>query len=499
MPPDQFIGKNLKDLFPSQIAEQTVFALERALSTRHVHAFEYGMPPGEEIQFFEARVAPVTSESAIIMIRDISQRRWVETEREKLINELEDRNTESEALRESMAIIVETLDESKTVSLILEQLEKVIPYDSASVQLLKNDMLEVVSTSKLANPDTHVGLRFKVDENEPSYPLFAGQATHILLKDAPPSEATPETQALHKDIRSWLAVPLKVKGSIIGIIALDGHQIDQFTQKDIDLALTYANQVAISLENARLFSEVQNELTERKKLIHELEGKNAELERFTYTVSHDLKSPIITIRGFLGFLEQDALNGNLPRLQGDIKRIADATEKMQKLLNDLLELSRVGRLVNQSAMTPFNQIVSEALELVQGQMQATHTQVQVQEGMDSVYVDHPRIVEVMQNLLDNAAKFTDGDSYIEVGQQGMEDGMPVFFVRDHGIGIPAVHHERIFGLFNKLDAYSEGTGIGLAIVKRIIETHKGRIWVESEPKKGSTFLFTLPANPNPES
>ena len=87
MPPDQFIGKNLKDLFPPLIAEQTVFALERALSTKHVHAFEYGMPPGEEIQFFEARVAPVTSESAIIMIRDISQRKWVETEREKLINE----------------------------------------------------------------------------------------------------------------------------------------------------------------------------------------------------------------------------------------------------------------------------------------------------------------------------------------------------------------------------------------------------------------------------
>ena len=498
MPPDQFIGKNLKDLFPSQIAEQTVFALERALSTKHVHAFEYGMPPGEEIQFFEARVAPVTSESAIIMIRDISQRRWVETEREKLINELEDRNTESEALRESMAIIVETLDESKTVSLILEQLEKVIPYDSASVQLLKNDMLEVVSTSRLEDPDTHVGLRFKVDENEPSYPLFTGQASYVLIRgETLPS--TPEVDLLHKDIRSWLAVPLKVKGFIIGIIALDGHQIDQFSQKDIDLALIYANQVAISLENARLFSEVQNELTERKKLIHELEGKNAELERFTYTVSHDLKSPIITIRGFLGFLEQDAMSGNLPRLQGDIKRIADATEKMQSLLNDLLELSRVGRLVNQSTITPFNQIVSEALELVQGQMQATSTQVQVQEGMASVYVDHQRIVEVMQNLLDNAAKFTEVGSLIEVGQQGMEDGMPVFFVRDHGIGIPLHHHERIFGLFNKLDASSEGTGIGLAIVKRIIEVHKGRIWVESEPEKGSTFFFTLPSEPNTES
>jgi two-component system, chemotaxis family, sensor kinase Cph1 len=108
-------------------------------------------------------------------------------------------------------------------------------------------------------------------------------------------------------------------------------------------------------------------------------------------------------------------------------------------------------------------------------------------------------VEAMQNLLDNAAKFTVDDPRIEVGQQGMEDGKPVFFVRDHGIGIAPDHHERIFGLFNKLDATSEGTGIGLAIVKRIIEVHKGRIWVESEPNKGATFFFTLPSEPNSES
>lgn len=494
MPPDQFIGKNLKDLFPPLIAEQTVFALERALSTRQVHAFEYGMPPGEEIQFFEARVAPVTSESAIIMIRDISQRKWVETEREKLINELEEKNAESEALRDGMAIIVETLDESRTVSLILDQLEKVIPYDSASVQLLKNDMLEVVSTSKIENPETHVGLRFAVNEQEPSYPLFVGQASYIMVDDIQ-SLSLSYLSPLHKDIRSWLAVPLKVKGNIIGIIALDGHRVNQFTEKDLELILTYANQVAIALENARLFSEVQKELVERQRLIEELEVKNAELERFTYTVSHDLKSPVITIRGFLGFLEQDALSGNVKRLKGDIKRISDATEKMQTLLNELLDLSRVGRLVNPPTIVSFNEIVSDALELVDGRIQARHVKVQVQDGLPSVYVDRSRIVEVMQNLLDNAAKFTGEGTVIEVGQQGTEGSFPVFYVRDQGIGIPAVHQERIFGLFNKLDADSEGTGIGLALVKRIIEIHKGRIWVQSEPKNGATFFFTLPTGP----
>jgi PAS domain S-box-containing protein len=493
MEPHEFIGKNIQNLFPPAIAQQTMFALERALLTQQVHAFEYGLPPGEEIQFFEARVAPVTSESAIIMVRDISQRKWVETEREKLINELEEKNAESETLRESMSIIVETLDETRAVSLILEQLERVIPFDSASVHLLKDGMLEIVSTRRLEPMEKHIGRKFQVDENEPSYPLLTGQAEYILLEDAQAHPAFSPENDPH--ILSWLTIPLRVKGQIIGIIALDGHQVGQFTQKHAKLATTYANQVAIALENARLFSEVQNELTERKRLIAELEVKNAELERFTYTVSHDLKSPIITIRGFLGFLEQDALAGNTNRLRGDIKRISDATEKMQTLLNELLDLSRIGRLVNPPRLVSFNDIVAEALELVQGRLQASHVQVHVQENMGSVYVDSPRVVEALQNLLDNAAKFTGDAPRVDIGQLGMEGGMPVFFVRDNGVGIDPTHHERIFGLFNKLDVDSDGTGIGLALVKRIIEVHKGRIWVQSEPKKGSTFFFTLPTGP----
>jgi PAS domain S-box-containing protein len=500
MEPHEFIGRNIKDMFPAGILQQTMFALERALSSGQVHAFEYGMPPGEEIQFFEARVAPVTSESAIIMVRDISQRKWVETEREKLIKELEDKNAESETLRESMAIIVETLDETRAVSLILEQLEKVIPYDSASVQLLRADVLEIVSIRRLDPPEEHIGRKFEVSLDEPSYPLIVGQAPYILVEDVQVSMPTfKKGDRPNPHIRSWLAIPLKVKGNVIGIIVLDGHSVSQFSEKDAELAVTYANQVAIALENARLFSEVQKELVARKGLIQELEEKNAELERFTYTVSHDLKSPIITIRGFLGFLEQDALTGNLPRLRGDVKRISDATDKMQTLLNELLDLSRIGRLVNPPKLVPFNEIVYDALDLVQGRIQTSRVQVHIQEDMDAVYVDRQRMVEVVQNLIDNASKFVSENPRIEIGQLGQEGSMLIFYIRDNGIGIPSIHHERIFGLFNKLEADSEGTGVGLALVRRIIEIHNGRIWVNSEPGKGATFYFTLPSAEAPSA
>ena len=238
-------------------------------------------------------------------------------------------------------------------------------------------------------------------------------------------------------------------------------------------------------------------LGEREKLISELELKNAELERFSYTASHDLKSPLITIKGFLGFLREDAKHGNLKRLEADIQRISDAADKMQRLLNDLLELSRIGRSVNQPEAIDLNNMISEVVELLHGRIQggAVPIRVNVEENLPQVYGDRARLLEVWQNLIDNAAKFmgSQPEPQIEIGRAGIaKDGLPVFFVRDNGMGIDPKFKDRIFGLFDKLDARSEGTGIGLALIKRIIEFHGGRIWVESELGKGSTFYFTLP-------
>jgi len=248
------------------------------------------------------------------------------------------------------------------------------------------------------------------------------------------------------------------------------------------------------------FARAQRELNERKrveaereKIIKELEAKNGELERFTYTVSHDLKSPLITIGGFLGLLEVDAESGNTEKFKGDLQRIKEATEKMQRLLNELLELSRIGRLINPPSNTPFAKIVEDALSLTRGRLMAGHIKVEIEKDLPVVSGDRQRLVEVMQNLIDNAAKFM-GDQptpRIEIGMR-KEGTQQVLFVKDNGIGIDASYHERIFGLFDKLDPKSDGTGVGLALAKRIVEVHGGRIWVESEGKgRGSMFCFIL--------
>ena len=249
------------------------------------------------------------------------------------------------------------------------------------------------------------------------------------------------------------------------------------------------------------FAKAQSEINERtrveaerEKIIYELEAKNAELERFTYTVSHDLKSPLITISGFVGLLETDAKSGNTAKFKSDLQRIQEAVEKMRRLLDELLELSRIGRLVNPPSDTSFKIITEEALSLTRGRLMAGHIKVNVEKDLPTVIGDRPRLVEVMQNLVDNSAKFM-GDQptpQIDIGVY-KKNGQHIFFVRDNGMGIQSAYHEKVFGLFDKLDAKSEGTGVGLALAKRIIEVHGGRIWVESDGKgKGSTFCFTLP-------
>ena len=233
---------------------------------------------------------------------------------------------------------------------------------------------------------------------------------------------------------------------------------------------------------------------EREELIAQLEAQNTELERFTYTVSHDLKSPLITIKGYIGLLFEDLLEMDANAVKSDLSRISRAADKMGDLLDDLLELSRIGRLANLPENVSLGGLASEAVELLQGRLQGKRVQVDVASNLPVVYGDRTRLLEVLQNLIDNAVKYM-GDERgprIEIGSRQDEDET-VCFVRDNGIGIDERFHDKVFGLFDQLDPTVEGTGIGLALVKRIIEFHGGRIWIESEGEgRGSTFCFTIP-------
>ncbi|NTV49662.1 MAG: GHKL domain-containing protein [Geobacteraceae bacterium] len=238
---------------------------------------------------------------------------------------------------------------------------------------------------------------------------------------------------------------------------------------------------------------ISSNILELKQAQKKLQDKNNELESFTYTVSHDLKSPLITIQSYAGMIKKDLQAGNIARAEGDLSRIEGAAAKMTCLINDLLQLSRVGRMMNEPSDINMNRLVHDCLAQLTGSLELKKVSIVLQPDLPAVRGDAQRLSAVMQNLIENAIKYM-GEQVtprIEIGAR-VDGKETVFYVSDNGAGIDPLHHERVFGLFSKLDAGSAGTGIGLALVKRIIDIHRGRIWVESEGVgKGSRFCFTL--------
>jgi signal transduction histidine kinase len=246
----------------------------------------------------------------------------------------------------------------------------------------------------------------------------------------------------------------------------------------------------------------------REELTADLESISAELERFLYIAFHELRSPLVTIKGFLGKLAEDIHIKGPDQISDDIHRISGAVDKLNELLSDLLKLSQIERVRNPWQEVDLLKLTLELVQLQAARIDSKHVRVSVSPHMPSVYGDADRLREALENLIENAARHMGGQQnpLIEIGV-GDADGQQAIFVKDNGMGIDPRYHDRIFNLFEKLDPISEGSGVGLAIVKRIVEIHGGRIWVESEGVgKGSTFYFTLsdgesleqPRTPDPQ-
>ena len=171
-----------------------------------------------------------------------------------------------------------------------------------------------------------------------------------------------------------------------------------------------------------------------------------------------LKSPIVTIRGFVGLLDKDLQENRPDRVQSDLRRIENATDKMNALLKDLLELSRIGRVVNPPVEIDLVQLTTEALEMLDGHLRSRNVHVTVSPNLPVIHGDRIQLREVLENLIDNAAKYMgdQADPQIEVGTR-IDDNEQVIFVKDNGIGIHTPYHERIFSLFEKLNPTTEGT------------------------------------------
>ena len=271
---------------------------------------------------------------------------------------------------------------------------------------------------------------------------------------------------------------------IIGrkIMLLNARRINR---KDIGMQM-----ILLAIED---ITERRQREEELKKLSEELARSNADLKDFAYVASHDLKKPLQSIEGFAKLLGR-RYKGKLDAKADEfIEYISSDVKRMQELIKDLLEYSQLGAKEKKFKPTDCSGVVEKAVGNLQAAIEESNAVVTYDE-LPTVMVDTPQMISLFQNLIDNAIKFRGEEApriHISAERKGDEW---VFSIQDNGIGIDPKDSERIFGMFQRLHGSTDypGTGIGLAICKKIVEQHGGRIWVESETGKGSTFYFTMP-------
>lgn len=403
-----------------------------------------------------ALVASISGIIGLMLLREKQSLRTMHEMLKNLREEAERRAAAEKSLAESKKLLESILTQAQCGILVVDADGKILFINDAAGRILRKGPGESLEL-RSCNPEdpgwdlcVSKALRGAITESREEHVVVDGTSFDLLLNSAPLRDSS---------------------GGIVGAVV-----------SFMDIT-----------ERKRLEDELCRYTTELERIVEErtgeIERKNAEMERFVYTVSHDLRSPLITVLGFLGYLREDLSAGQSDKVESDIRFIENSVLKMDRLLTNTLELSRVGRVINPPEDVYFSDIVREVLSDMNAKLEGVD--VVVADDMPSVHVDRMRIGEMLANLIDNSIKYTKNADHprIEIGWRP-EDA--AFFVKDNGIGIDPMYHDKVFELFYKIDRSTPGTGAGLAIAKKIVEVHGGRIWIESEVGKGCTVCFTLP-------
>ena len=232
------------------------------------------------------------------------------------------------------------------------------------------------------------------------------------------------------------------------------------------------------------------------KAYDEVQQKNQEMEQFVYTVSHDLKAPLVTSMSFIGFLKEDIKAQNLAEVTDSLQRLEKAHKRMQELINDLLQVSRIGRMELHYEKVAVKEVLEEVAENAAERIHSTSAKLEMASDLPEVWADRKRLTQAFENLLGNAIKYTSDAAHplVKVFCKDIGNEIHICF-KDNGPGIESQYHAKIFGLFQRLDSSKEGTGVGLTIVSRIMQLHGGRVWVESTLGQGSEFWLAFPKVP----
>ena len=449
-----------------------------------------------------AEVRPFT-DAEIALLQTFADQAVIAIENVRLFKELEARTqeltrsvAELRALGEVSQAISSTLDLQAVLSTIVARATELAGTDAGviyeydeerevflprAIEHLEQEIVETMLATPVRRGEGATGQLADVQE-----PI---QVPDILTA---PTESRVRAALVHAGYRALLAVPLVSEHRLLGGLTVIRKVTGEFAPEIIELLKTFATQSALAIQNARLFREIADKS-------RQLEAASRHKSEFLANMSHELRTPLNAVIGFSEVLSE-RMFGDLNEKQDEyLKDIYSSGQHLLSLINDILDLSKIeaGRMELEVTDFDLPAAIDNALILVRERANRRGITLgrAIDDRVGTVRGDERKVKQVLLNLLSNALKFTPEGGRIDV-RAAMSDGMAEISVADTGVGIAPEDQEAIFEEFRQVgtaDKKVEGTGLGLALSRKFIELHGGRIWVQSEPGKGSTFSFTLPA------
>jgi signal transduction histidine kinase len=459
------------------------------------------------IGIYRQEVRPFTDKQ-IDLVTNFAAQAVIAIENVRLLNELRARTDELarsvgelQALGEVSQAVNSTLDLETVLTTIVQRAVQLSRTDAGAIYVFDEEGREFrlratygMSEAMIAAiTDRRIGL------GDANIGLAARQRVPIQIPDMRSEPASPLNEIiLREGYRALLIIPLLRPDQIVGALVVRRKMPGEFAKATIDLLETFADQSVVAIQNARLFSEIEEK---GRQLAIASQHKS----QFLANMSHELRTPLNAILGYTELI-MDGIYGEAPeKMLGVLKRVESNGRHLLGLINDVLDLSKIeaGQLVltlNDYSMRDVVYNVFSAVEPLASEKKIGF-KVEVPPDMPKGHADERRLTQVLLNLVGNAIKFTDSGEVVIKAAAG--NGSFTVSVRDTGPGISQADQSKIFEEFQQADNSATkkkgGTGLGLSIARRIMEMHGGKLWVESEPGRGSVFSFTLPVTVQPQA
>jgi len=443
-----------------------------------------------ELDEYRQRLEYMVQERTSELMSAITHLEQEITDRKRVTEALQYRNQELALLNRSSQAFSSTLDLDEVLVTVLEEVRRLLGVVASSIWLIDPDTGELVCR-QATGPQRDVvrGWRLAPGEGIAGWVIEHGESVVVpdITMDGRHFDAVDQTTGL--PLRSILTVPLRARNNVIGVIQVMDVAVDFFGQTDLMLLESLAAPATIAIENARLV-EALRQRTE------ELQVRNEELDAFSHTVAHDLKNPLTYVVGFAETIHDSYRTLSDEDLEKYLLQIAQNGRKMGNIIDELLLLAGVRQMEIDPQPLDMAHIVDDVLYRMAYMIQESDAAISLPDHWPAALGYGPWIEEVWINYIGNGIKYGGDPPHLRLGAKRGENEMVRFWIQDDGQGLTPEEQERLFIPFTQLkQVQTTGYGLGLSIVRRIVEKLGGRVWVESEVGEGSTFYFSLPAAP----